>query len=134
MVMTFNKPKQMMQSLSFRPASNGLKQPLSSDRLLPSQHATSTPNFKKSIMENSSRILLGTKPGKKKKKRGYSKDLAIWNTNVSKTDNQKTPVETVPESVDGLKLFFPKGPTGDENGQKLNNYLKKQMQKKPMRD
>ena len=85
-------------------------------------------------MENSSRILLGTKPGKKKKKRGYSKDLAIWNTNVSKTDNQRTPVETVPESIDGLKLFLPKGPAGDENGQKLNNYLKKQMQKKPMGD
>lgn len=35
---------------------------------------------KKTVLENSNRILLGHRPGKKKKKRGFKQDVAIWNS------------------------------------------------------
>lgn len=36
------------------------------------------PERKKTVLENSNRILFGHRPGKKKKKRCFKQDLAIW--------------------------------------------------------
>ena len=87
-------------------------------------------------MENSTRILLGNKPGKKKKKRRLAKDVAIWqSTSAPHIDfqNAADPQEqhfydempgaiTVKRGkhenrVDMRKLPLP------SSGQKLTNYL-----------
>ena len=82
-------------------------------------------------MENSTRILLGNKPGKKKKKRKYEKDLAIWNPeiqgSVAKKTSRKSTAKKLPESIDGHKLILPKTkfilPNTGDKGQKLTNAL-----------
>lgn len=59
-------------------------------------------------MENASRILLGNKPGKKKKKRKYEKDLSIWNESRQKyKGSKKASAKKLPESLDGQKIQLP---------------------------
>lgn len=63
---------------------------------------------KLSARENSTRILLGSKPGKKKKKRGYMKDMALLSSDmpssVSKKLESKPSAKKLPLTLEGHKM------------------------------